>query len=95
MLRYSRSGEARKEQLGRVQVVPRQAVCHPEYPDGEELGVPRSITRHELAEGVQVIERLIRPGYWSHRAMRRRAFSCEIFRPASACATPRSILSKR
>ena len=50
-----------------------QAFCCTEYPLREHLSYSRGIPSDEQADGVQIIECLISPGYRSHRAIRSRA----------------------
>ena len=62
----------------------RQTLRHSEDASSEELSVPGSVPSDEQADGVEVIQRLFRPGYFSQWTRRRRASSCETFCPASA-----------
>lgn len=73
----------------------RQTIRYAENTIGKYLRVSRSIAGNEETYRLKVIQRLVRPAYLSHFAIRRRASSCDIFCPLSACAMPRSTLWRR
>ena len=58
----------------------------------EQLCVSWGVPSDEQAHRLQIIQRLLRPGYASHLAIRLRASSWETLCPASAWAIPRSTL---